>query len=191
MSNRTRNGIAGLALSAAALVAIWDHEGWTDKAVIPVKGDVPTVGPGLTKREDGSPVRMGDTITPLQGARRSLAHVQKDESKIKQCVTVPLHQAEYDLMVDFGYQYGPGALCGSQIVARVNAGDYAGSCEAYKEFRLVKAAPSEGPGPGMVMGKDGKLRYDCSTMVDGKPNRRCWGVWARQLKRFNACMAAQ
>ena len=33
--------------------------------------------------------------------------------------------------------------------------------------------------------------YDCSTLVNGKPNRRCWGVWERQLKRHAKCMAAQ
>jgi GH24 family phage-related lysozyme (muramidase) len=191
MSNRTRNGIAGLALSAAALVAIWNQEGWTDEAVIPVKGDVPTVGPGLTKRADGSPVQLGDRITPIQGARRSLAHIQRDESKVKQCVAVPLHQAEYDLMVDFGYQYGTAALCRSQIVARANVGDYQGACEAYKDFRLVRAAPGERFGPGMVVGRDGVMRYDCSTLIDGRPNKRCWGVWTRQQKRFNDCMAAQ
>ncbi len=171
MSNRTRMGIASLAVSAAALVALWDHEGWTERAVIPVKGDVPTVGPGLTVRADGSPVQMGDTIKPLEGARRSLAHIQKDERGIKACVTAPLTQAEYDVMVSFAYQYGVKALCNSSIVREANAGNYAASCEAYKRFRFVAG-------------------YDCSTLVDGKPNRRCWGVWARSLERAEQCKAA-
>jgi hypothetical protein len=33
--------------------------------------------------------------------------------------------------------------------------------------------------------------YDCSTLVDGKPNDRCWGVWTRQLDRYKACMGEQ
>lgn len=184
--SQARIAIGALALSAGALVGLWNHEGWTENAVIPVKGDVPTVGPGLTKREDGSPVRMGDTITPLAGARRSLAHLQADERRIKACVTAPLHQAEYDLMVDFAYQYGTGALCSSSIVAKANAGDYAGSCEAYKAFRMVRAAPGEKEGPGFVRGKDGVLRYDCST----PGNKRCIGVWNRSRDRAEKCHAA-
>lgn len=183
--------VASLSLSAAALVGLAVHEGYTDEAVIPVKGDVPTYGFGMTTRADGSPVQMGDRTDPIEALQRTLAYTQKADAQIKRCVTAPLHQAEYDLMADFAYQYGVGALCRSNIVQRANAGDYMGSCEAYKEFRMVKAAPGEKEGPGFVRGRDGILRYDCSTLVDGKPNRRCWGVWARQLKRYETCMEAQ
>ncbi len=41
-----RRTVAALTLSAAALVGIVLHEGYTDRAVIPVKGDVPTIGFG-------------------------------------------------------------------------------------------------------------------------------------------------
>ena len=34
-------------------------EDYTDRAVIPTKGDVPTVGFGSTRHEDGSRVQMG------------------------------------------------------------------------------------------------------------------------------------
>ena len=193
MNANPRIVIGALSVSAALVIGhLWPQEGWTDTAVIPVKGDVPTVGPGLTKREDGTPVRMGDTIKPLEGARRSLAHLQADEARIKKCVTANLHQAEYDLMLDFAYQFGTNNLCGSSIVAKANAGDYPGSCEAYKEFRLVRAAPGERDRqPGIVRGKDGVLRYDCSTLIDGNPNKRCWGVWTRQLQRYQTCMGVQ
>lgn len=183
--NRTQ--IAALSVSAAAFVALMGQEGWTEKAVIPVKGDVPTIGPGLTKRADGSPVQMGDTIKPLEGVRRSLAHIQKDEAGIKSCITAPLSQTEYDLALDFSYQYGVSAFCNSSIAREANAGRYVRSCEAYKEFRLVRAERGERPGPGFVMGKDGVLRYDCST----PGNRRCWGVWTRSQERYQTCMAAQ
>lgn len=129
--SRTRAAIGVLAVSAAALLALWDHEGWTERAIVPAKGDVPTVGPGLTKRPDGSPVQMGDTIKPLEGARRSLAHIQKDERGIKACVTAPLHQYEYDAAVSLAYNIGTKAFCGSTVVKRFNSGDYAGACDAF------------------------------------------------------------
>ena len=162
-----RTAIGALSVSAAAFVALIAHEGWTEKAVIPVKGDVPTVGPGLTKRPDGSPVQMGDTIKPVEGVKRSLAHIQKDEGAVKRCVTAPLHQREYDLMVDFAYQYGSAALCSSSIVRLANAGDYAGSCKAYERFRFVAGR-------------------DCSVRSNG-----CYGVWTRSQERAQKCMEVQ
>jgi GH24 family phage-related lysozyme (muramidase) len=163
-----RKTIAGLSLSAAALVALMVQEGYTDRAVIPVKGDVPTQGFGSTTHLDGTPVKLGDTTTPVKAVQRTFAYTQAQDAKIKRCVTAPLHQGEYDLMADFGYQYGINALCKSSIVAKANAGDYQGSCEAYLRYRFVAG-------------------YDCST----PGNKRCWGVWTRQQQRHAACMALQ
>lgn len=129
--NKFRIAVGALSLSAAGLVTLWNYEGWTDMAVIPVKGDVPTVGPGLTQRPDGSPVQMGDRITPLQGANRSLAHIQKDESGIKRCIKVPLSQGEYDAAVQLAYNIGVERFCKSTVARRFNAGDYAGACDAF------------------------------------------------------------
>lgn len=164
----TRRAIGALALSAAALVALVVQEGYTDRAVIPVTGDVPTLGNGSTTHLDGTPVRMGDTTTPVKALQRTLAYVQAQDSKIKSCVTAPLHQAEYDVMHDFGYQYGISALCKSSVVRLANAGDYAGSCKAYLQYRFVAG-------------------YDCST----PGNRRCMGVWTRQVGRHAKCMEVQ
>ena len=163
-----RTAITSLAASAVLLVALVQDEGYTDKAVIPVQGDRPTVGFGSTFREDGAPVQIGDTITPPQALARTLAHVQKDERGIKSCVTAPLTQTDYDLMVDFSYQYGTRALCKSSIVSHANAGRYLESCEAYLFYRKVAG-------------------YDCST----PGNRRCPGVWRRSQERYSKCMEAQ
>ena len=167
MRRPSRTAIAGLSVSALAFVALIGQEGWTDRAIIPVPGDVPTYGPGLTKRADGSPVQLGDTIKPLEGVQRSLSHIQKDEQGIKACVTAPLSQAEYDLMVDFSYQYGTGALCKSSIASEANAGRYQQSCEAYLKYRFVAGR-------------------DCSLAGSG-----CRGVWTRTQGRYQTCMAAQ
>lgn len=162
MNNRI--AVAGLSLSAAAFVALLHHEGYTDKAVVPVKGDVPTVGFGSTKRPDGTPVQMGDTITPLQAVGRTMAHLEKDQKGIRDCVTAPLTQTEYDTMVDFSYQYGVKALCSSSIVRLANAGRYEESCQAYSLYRFVAGR-------------------DCSVR-----SNNCFGVWIRQQRRINQCL---
>ena len=157
--------MGALSLSAAAFAGLVSHEGWTEKAMVPTQGDRPTVGFGSTFRHDGSPVRMGDKINPVQAVQRSLAHIEKDELGIKGCVTAPLTQIEYDTMVGFAYQYGVQALCHSSIVRRVNAHDYKGSCQAYLLYRYAAG-------------------FDCST----PGNRRCPGVWTRSQERYSTCM---
>jgi lysozyme len=115
--------IAALVLSAGGFLGIAFHEGYTEKAVIPIPGDVPTIGFGTTEG-----VKMGDTITPTVALQRALRDVQKFESAIKQCVHVPLAQHEYDVYVSFAYNVGSGAFCSSTLVRKLNAGDYTGAC---------------------------------------------------------------
>lgn len=159
-----RVAVAALSFSAAAFVGLVAHEGWTEKAVIPVKGDVPTLGPGLTKRPDGTPVQMGDTIKPIDGIQRSLAHIQRDESALKHCVKAPIFQREYDVLISHAYQYGAAATCNSTIVKRINAFDYAGACEAYLMWKMVAGR-------------------DCSIRSNG-----CYGVWLRSVERRDKCL---
>ncbi len=168
LSTGKRTIVMALGLSAMALVGLVADEGYTDKAIIPTQGDRPTVGFGSTYRPDGTPVRPGDTITPQRALAWTMAHIGQDEAAIKACVTAPLHQVEYDTMVDFSYQYGAKTLCASSIVSLANAGRYAESCGAYLRYRYAAG-------------------YDCST----PGNKRCAGVWTRQLKRHAACMAVQ
>lgn len=119
----SRNLIAALALSAAGLVGIVGFENYTSQAIIPVTGDVPTVGFGTT-----GGVKLGDTTTPPKALARALSDISKFESALRQCVTVPLTQGEYDAFVSLAYNIGPGAFCGSTLVRLLNAGDYAGAC---------------------------------------------------------------
>jgi lysozyme len=162
-----RIAITALSLSAAGFAGLVVHEGYTDRALIPVPGDRPTVGFGSTFRDDGSPVRMGDTITPPQAVVRSLNHIQKDETRLKQCVTAPLYQAEYDILVDWSYQHGADAACRSTLVRLINQGQYRAACEQYLRWRFVAGR-------------------DCS-----QPGTACRGVWLRAQDRHAKCMEAQ
>lgn len=164
-----RKAIAGLSLSAAALVTLVMHEGYTPQAVIPIPGDRATVGFGSTFNPDGSPVKMGDTVTPQKALRMSLAHIGKDELNLKRCVTGELTQVEYDTLVNFAYWRGSGGACRSEVVKQINAGNYLASCDAYLNLDSRRAA-----------GKDCK-----------DPANRCRGVWLRAQERHAACMSAQ
>ena len=167
--NRARTAVASLALSAAAFVGIVVSEHYTGTAVIPTKNDRPTVGFGSTFNEDGSPVRMGDRITPVRAVQRAAAHLSKEERAFRASLPgVALHQAEYDVYMDWVYQYGGGAWSKSSMRRELLAGRYPQACAA-----LLLYKRSGG--------------YDCS--IPG--NRVCSGVWTRQLERHQKCMEAQ
>jgi lysozyme len=159
--------VGTVVLSAAGFGSLALREDYVDTAKIPTKNDRCTVGFGSTFREDGSPVQCGDTITPPKAIARSLAHIARDEAGIKTCVTGALSQKEYDLLVDFTYQYGVATTCKSSIVRFINAGNYAQACEAYAHYKYSGG-------------------YDCST----PGNRICAGVYTRSVARRDACKAA-
>lgn len=134
-----RTAIAALTLSASALVGIAQWESYTDKAIIPVKGDVPTLGFGAT---DG--VKMGDTTTPPRALVRLLADANSHSEGIKRCITVPLYQYEFDAYSSLAYNIGVNAFCTSTLVIKLNSGDYSGACEQIKRWDRFKGKPLKG-----------------------------------------------
>lgn len=134
-----RMQLAGLALSASALVGIALHEDYSSKAIIPVPGDKPTIGFGTT---DG--VKIGDSITPPKALQRALQDIQQFEGAIKRCVTVPLHQREYDAYTSLTYNIGQTAFCNSTLVRKLNAQDYEGACKEILRWDRFQGNPLPG-----------------------------------------------
>lgn len=134
-----RNSIAAVVLSAAGLVSLLSYESYTATAVIPVPGDVPTIGFGTTEG-----VKMGDKTTPPQAVARALNDVQKFEGALKQCVKVPLAQYEYDVYISLAYNIGSSAFCSSTLVKKLNARDYTGACEQILRWDKFKGQPLRG-----------------------------------------------
>jgi lysozyme len=164
MKPTLRASIAALSLSATAFVGIMTREGYTDVAVIPVPGDVPTMGFGTTEG-----VKLGDRTNPVQALQRALKDASTYEGALKRCVKAPLAQNEYDAFVDLSYNIGAGAFCGSTIVKRLNGNppDYAGACDAILMWKQYHG-------------------QDCS-----KPwNRVCSGIWKDRLRVHALCKGA-
>jgi len=130
---KARIVLASLTLSAAALVGLVAHEGYTDIAIQPLPGDKWTFGFGTT-----GGVKPGDRTTPVKALARALQDVQKFEGALKQCVTVPLHQHEYDAYILLSYNIGDTAFCRSTLVRKLNAGDYPGACAEILRWNRFK-----------------------------------------------------
>lgn len=167
--------VAALSLSAAGFIGLVVHEGYTDRAVIPTAGDVPTVGFGSTVHEDGSRVKLGDTTTPTRALVKARAHIGREEERFRASLPgVAMTQAEYDLYMDFVYQFGIKNWVGSSMQKALLAGNYRAACDGLLEYRF--------------QGK-GAQRRDCALPSSWGP-RGCKGVWLRQQERHTQCLAA-
>ncbi|TCS70757.1 lysozyme [Sulfuritortus calidifontis] len=125
-----RTLIATAGASAIAVAMIAGFEGYRQRAYDDGVG-VQTVGFGSTRREDGSPVQRGDTITP----GRAVILLARDADRIAQelaaCLgPVPLYKYEWDAYVSWAYNVGSAAACRSTLVKKLHETppDYAGAC---------------------------------------------------------------
>lgn len=119
-----RQAVAGLTLSAAALVGIALHEGFRDRAYDDGVG-VQTIGFGSTQG-----VKQGDRITVERALVRLADDVASHERGLRQCLgDTPLHPHEWDALVSWAFNVGVGNACRSTLVAKAKAGDYPGMCK--------------------------------------------------------------
>lgn len=120
--NRTH--IAALVLSAASMVGIAVHEGYRDRAYIPVAGDRPTLGFG-----DAQGVKLGDKTDPIRALIRLNQQAEVFQQEMRQCIgNVPLYQYEWDAYVSLTFNIGSGAFCSSTLVKKLQQQDYIGAC---------------------------------------------------------------
>ena len=142
--NRVRIALAALSLSASGLVGIAVFEGYRETAYVPVAGDVTTIGFGTTRHADGSPVQVGERTDPIRALTRKLDDVRRFEGALKTCVTVPLHQHEYDAFLSLAYNIGSGAFCASTLVRLLNDGRYREACEQILRWDKFQGRPLRG-----------------------------------------------
>lgn len=182
--SRTRKLVAALALSAAGL-ATW-HASEGDGPVvtqpdgvevhvpyIPTKGDVPTIGQGSTRYEDGTRVTLADKPITRQRADQLARNLMSaDEIAFRKTLPgVELFQEEYDLYMDFNGQFGGTNWRVSSMRRELLAGNYVKACDALLAWRK-------------------QAGRDCSLPQNWGP-KGCKGVWTRQQERHAKCMAAQ
>lgn len=135
-----RTNIAALVLSAASLTGIAVHEGYRDRAYIPVAGDKPTLGFG-----DAQGVKLGDKTDPIRALIRLNQQADTFQQEMKKCVgDVPLHQYEWDAYVSLTFNIGSGAFCKSTLVKKLQQQDYVGACTQILRWDRFNGAPLAG-----------------------------------------------
>jgi lysozyme len=136
--NRTL--VASLTLSASALVGLAVHEGYRDTAYIPVKGDRPTLGFG-----DAQGVKPGDRTDPVRALIRLNQQADVFQQQMRRCIgDVPMYQHEWDAVISWAFNVGDRAACGSTLVKKLQAFDYAGACQELLRWDRFNGAPLAG-----------------------------------------------
>jgi lysozyme len=173
MSNKPRVAVAALTVSAAALLSLMGAEGFRSKPYIPTQGDVPTIGYGSTVYEDGARVALSDPpITKERALQIVRNHKSKDEAMFRASLPgVKLTQGEYDLYMDFTYNFGIGNWRSSSMRTYLLQSEYLHACNALPAWRK-------------------QAGRDCSLSQNWGP-KGCKGVWTRQLERQAKCLGEQ
>lgn len=123
--------LAGGAVVTLAFGTIAIHEGYSEKAYIPVKGDVPTICYGETRG-----IRMGMSRTRAQCNEMFLKGLSDFADGIESCVTRPMGDDLYVAMLSLAYNIGVGSpkhpgFCQSSVVRLYNSGDRRAACNAF------------------------------------------------------------
>ena len=169
MSNKTK-----LAVTMATVISL-GGVAWTQSkegTVLKPYYDsvkVATVGTGTTVYPNGQKVKITDPpITNKQATEYLKFHINKD-AKIfnKTLLGIPLSQTEYDLYMDFTYQFGTGAWSQSSMLRNLKQCKYKQACDSLLKWKYAS-------------------KRDCSVR-----SNNCYGVWIRQLERHDKCMGAQ
>lgn len=156
------------AISATGLYYTQSKEG---TVLVPYKDSVgvATIGTGTTVYPNDQKVKMTDPkITPKQATEYLKFHINKDAKNFnKTLLGVPLSQTEYDLYMDFTYQFGTGAWSQSSMLRNLKQGKYVQACNSLLKWKYA-------------------AKRDCSVR-----SNNCYGVWIRQLERHQKCIGAQ
>ena len=156
-------GVSDEQVQATAL-----KEGYTPKPIIPVKGDVPTIGNGTTVYCNGKKVTLKDPgISKVEALKQLKCHIEKNAPAFNQSLqNIKVSQIEYDLYNDFVYQYGISNWRSSSMLKNLKTGQYVQACKSLLKYKYAAGR-------------------DCSIRSNG-----CYGVYTRQLERYNKCMGA-
>lgn len=153
--------------SDRGIALIKAHEGLRLEAYPdPAHGwSVPTVGYGHTSAAGPPKVERGMKITEAGADAILRQDLAKFEKYVTDAVKVPLSQNEFDALVSFTFNLGPGNLRSSTLLRKLNAGDRAGAADEFGKW--VKAGGRTLP--GLVKRREAERALFRAPMVDMRP----------------------
>ncbi|MDB9529195.1 lysozyme [Oscillatoria sp. CS-180] len=103
-----------------------------------------TIGYGHTSAAGDPQVYAGQTITEAEAEAILRKDLRYFENGVRNAVKVPVNSNQFSALVSFAFNLGVGALEGSTLLRKLNAGDYQGAADEFP--RWVKAGGQTLPG---------------------------------------------
>jgi GH24 family phage-related lysozyme (muramidase) len=103
-----------------------------------------TIGYGHTSAAGDPQVFAGQTISEAQAEAILKKDLEMFENGVRDLVKVPVNSDQFSALVSFSFNLGLGALGGSTLLKKLNAGDYQGAADEFP--RWVKAGGQTLPG---------------------------------------------
>ena len=181
MKTAHKAGAVGTGVIAIALAFTPAWEGlWTTAQVDTIGTGHPVTYCYGQTTENGS-VKAGQKFTPEQCKDLLAKSLPKYLAQINPCIKVAIPDKTRAALLDAAYNAGSSAVCKSPMVAKMNAGDLRGGCEAFDGWyvrasgRVVK---------GLIARRSGDTRQGekelCLEGLDTPPSSR----WAQILSNF-------
>jgi lysozyme len=92
-----------------------------------------TIGWGHTN-DHGMQFNAGTAWTQAECDAELASDMKHFEAVVDRLVKVELNQSQYDALVSFAYNCGDGALAGSTLLRKVNAGDFEGAAREFPRW---------------------------------------------------------
>lgn len=167
--------VASAASLAMCCAAVKKSEGYwpTVKTDWVGTGHPATGGYGETEN-----VKLGETHNEKYWSDRLQSRIATEyDVKIGACIHVWTPDSVRAAVDSGAYNAGPSAMCRSQIVTRINAGDFRGACEAFTGW-YIRASGRVVKG---LINRRGRERKLCLSGVDQKPpappKQKNWTDW--------------
>lgn len=141
MQQQNKRGLVAIIGAAAAgvLMAMVPANEGTVLRTYKDLGGVLTYCTGATEN-----AQWGRTYTPAECAAQLDRDLARHAEGVMACVHVSMTDGQKVAFVDFAYNVGVGAFCGSSVARRANAGDMAGACAALSMWDKVNGRPVAG-----------------------------------------------
>lgn len=160
LRNKIVGALAGASLLGGSITAvIQNNEGYSSTAYRDSAG-VPTICYGETKG-----VQMGQKRS-LSDCQKQLIESAGEHAK----ALVGLPESIPDVVIlgslDMAYNVGVYGFKNSTVKKHLANKDYKRAGQAVLAWRYITLSNG--------------TKYDCSTRINGKPNKVCWGLWKRR-----------
>ncbi len=126
---------------------------------------VPTIGVGHTSAAGPPAVYKGMKITQAGADAILRQDLAKFERYVTDAVKVPLSQNEFDALVSFTFNLGPGNLRSSTLLRKLNAGDRAGAADEFLKWTKAGGKTL----PGLVKRREAERALFRAPIADLRP----------------------